>query len=205
MRWNSPKTGLPMGARAAAAGKAGATGAQKGTRRAYDARQGVLTDWPVYDRYVLQPGMTKGHGTGNHQGGKGETEAWALYEWNIDVTAALVLPLHALERSPRRGPLLAAALFGHGRAGLCVDGLASVFVDGLVACEFCCGFAGGGVVDEVLAGGGGGDEGGGGCAVRVPWKPENCVKRVSPCQDCVNKRAWQLAISGSRSDSCERS
>ena len=23
-----------------------------------------------------------------------------------------------------------------------------------------------------------------------PGKPENCVKRVSPCQECVNKRAW---------------
>ena len=63
--------------------------------------------------------------------------------------------------------VLAAALFGHGRAGLCVDGLASVFVDGLVAGEFCCGFAGGGVVDEVLPGGGGGDEGGGGCVVEL--------------------------------------
>ena len=26
-------------------------------------------------------------------------------------------------------------------------------------------------------------------ADRFPWKPENCVKRVSPCQECVNKRA----------------
>ena len=26
-------------------------------------------------------------------------------------------------------------------------------------------------------------------ARRVPRKPEKCVKRVSPCQNCVNKRA----------------
>ena len=27
-------------------------------RRAYDHTRGGLTEWPVYDRYALQPGMT---------------------------------------------------------------------------------------------------------------------------------------------------
>ena len=30
----------------------------KGTRRAYDPTRGGLSDWPVYDRYALRPGMT---------------------------------------------------------------------------------------------------------------------------------------------------
>jgi N-methylhydantoinase A/oxoprolinase/acetone carboxylase beta subunit len=32
--------------------------AQKGTRRAYDASVGKLTEWPVYDRYALKAGTT---------------------------------------------------------------------------------------------------------------------------------------------------
>lgn len=33
-------------------------GARKGSRRAYHPTEGRLTDWPVFDRYALQPGMT---------------------------------------------------------------------------------------------------------------------------------------------------
>jgi N-methylhydantoinase A len=32
--------------------------ALKGNRSAYDPATGALTDWPVYDRYALKPGMT---------------------------------------------------------------------------------------------------------------------------------------------------
>ena len=35
-----------------------AASAQKGMRRAYHPAQESLTDWPVYDRYALKPGMT---------------------------------------------------------------------------------------------------------------------------------------------------
>lgn len=39
-------------------GTVGTGSALKGTRRAYDATRQALTDWPVYDRYALTPGMT---------------------------------------------------------------------------------------------------------------------------------------------------
>ncbi len=39
-------------------GKSGAATTLKGTRRAYDPVSNKLKDWPVYDRYGLQPGMT---------------------------------------------------------------------------------------------------------------------------------------------------
>jgi N-methylhydantoinase A len=51
-----PATGL--GERYALTGVVASASAQKGTRRAYDASVGRLTDWPVYDRYALRPGMT---------------------------------------------------------------------------------------------------------------------------------------------------
>ncbi len=51
-----PATGL--GERYELTGVAAPATAQKGTRRAYDASVGGLTDWPVYDRYALRPGMT---------------------------------------------------------------------------------------------------------------------------------------------------
>jgi N-methylhydantoinase A len=37
-------------------GTVGEGTALKGQRRAYDGRAGVLTNWPVYDRYALKPG-----------------------------------------------------------------------------------------------------------------------------------------------------
>jgi N-methylhydantoinase A len=49
-----PPTGL--GERYALTGIAIPATALKGRRRAYDAVAGELTDWPVYDRYALQPG-----------------------------------------------------------------------------------------------------------------------------------------------------
>jgi N-methylhydantoinase A len=51
-----PATGL--GEHYALAGVTAAAGPRKGTRRAYDASLGQMTDWPVYDRYALAPGMT---------------------------------------------------------------------------------------------------------------------------------------------------
>ncbi|MBS0243147.1 MAG: hypothetical protein JSS20_13295, partial [Proteobacteria bacterium] len=50
-----PPTGL--GDRYTLAGADDAGAALKGTRRAFDAEQGRMTDWPVYDRYRLKPGM----------------------------------------------------------------------------------------------------------------------------------------------------
>ena len=51
-----PATGL--GEAYALAGVTAAASAQKGMRRAYDALSGQMTDWPVYDRYALKPGMS---------------------------------------------------------------------------------------------------------------------------------------------------
>ena len=39
-------------------GMAPASSARKGARRAYDAKAGAMTEWPVYDRYALHPGTT---------------------------------------------------------------------------------------------------------------------------------------------------
>ncbi|MGE0697598.1 MAG: hydantoinase/oxoprolinase family protein [Hyphomicrobiaceae bacterium] len=50
-----PATGL--GESYELAGASADASARKGTRRAYDASAGRLTDWPVYDRYALKPGM----------------------------------------------------------------------------------------------------------------------------------------------------
>lgn len=51
-----PATGL--GASYSLAGDSDGGSARKGTRRAYDASVQRMTDWPVYDRYALRPGMT---------------------------------------------------------------------------------------------------------------------------------------------------
>lgn len=51
-----PATGL--GESYDLAGVAAAETARKGTRRAYHPVQATVTDWPVYDRYSLRPGMT---------------------------------------------------------------------------------------------------------------------------------------------------
>lgn len=47
-----------LGKRFDLAGKVGAAQALKGTRKAYDSRKAALSDWPVYDRYALKPGMS---------------------------------------------------------------------------------------------------------------------------------------------------
>ncbi len=50
----APALGEGLAANATASGGT----ALKGTRSAYDPVQGRMTDWPVYDRYALRPGMT---------------------------------------------------------------------------------------------------------------------------------------------------
>ena len=49
---------IGLGERYTLDGTAAASTARKGTRRAYDASTGQLSDWPVYDRYSLTPGMS---------------------------------------------------------------------------------------------------------------------------------------------------
>jgi N-methylhydantoinase A len=39
-------------------GAAGAGQARKGTRLAYDPARAGMSEWPVYDRYALAPGMS---------------------------------------------------------------------------------------------------------------------------------------------------
>ena len=39
-------------------GAVGPGTSRKGTRPAFDTTTGEMIDWPVYDRYALEPGMT---------------------------------------------------------------------------------------------------------------------------------------------------
>ena len=51
----APATGLGSSYRLG--GETASVNARKGTRRAYHPGSGTMTDWPVYDRYALTPGM----------------------------------------------------------------------------------------------------------------------------------------------------
>jgi N-methylhydantoinase A len=60
VNWKVEAVGLAtgLGENYALAGATARASTMKGTRRAYDASLGRMTDWPVYDRYALKPGMT---------------------------------------------------------------------------------------------------------------------------------------------------